>query len=164
MKKPRWRDSGASRDARYVARGHAGRLEFWRNDGGSAQARDAFGTGWCWRGEPAVLQLDVQDGIVQSSEYPNAFERIAGALDATGSGDVWLMARPGCEFNVRGGKAHVGGGSHGALHALDSLSVLLAGGPQSPSLPAVMRSVDIAPMCMELLQLPMRYKVGEPRT
>ena len=159
-----WRDSGASRDARYVARGHAGRLEFWRNDGGSAQARDAFGTGWCWRGEPAVLQLDVQDGIVRSSEYPNALERIAGALDATGSGDVWLTARPGCEFNVRGGKAHVGGGSHGALHALDSLSVLLAGGPQSPSLPAVMRSVDIAPMCMELLQLPMRYKVGEPRT
>ena len=158
-----WRDSVADAH-RYVARSQRGRLEFWRSDNGSAQVHDAFGTGWHWRGEPETLHLDVQDGVVQSSDYPNAFERIAGALDASGSGDVWLTAQPGCEFNVRGGKAHVGGGSHGALHALDSFSVALVGGPHSPSLPAMMRSVDIAPMCMELLRLPMRYKVGAPRT
>jgi hypothetical protein len=157
-----WRNSGRERIS-YVIESQHGRLEFWRGSGGAAQARDAFCAEWSWRGEPQALKLDVQQGVVQSAEYPNAFERIAGALDASGSGDVWLTARPGCEFEVRGGKAHVGGGSHGSLHALDSSSLALIGGPQSPELPQVMRSVDIAPICMELLEQPMRYRVGDPR-
>jgi hypothetical protein len=28
----------------------------------------------------------------------------------------------------------------------------------------MLRSVDIAPLCMELLGVPMRYRVGEPRS
>jgi hypothetical protein len=148
---------------RYIVDSAHGRLEFWRGTDGTTHARDAFGTSWSWHGERRALQLDVQDGVVESVEYPNALERIAGALDASGGGDVWLTARPGCEFEVRGGKAHVGGGSHGSLHALDSLSLFVAGGPNVPTAPATMRSVDIAPMCMELLELPMRYKVGDSR-
>ena len=103
------------------------------------------------------------DAVVESTEYPNAFERIAGALDAADSGDLWLTAQPGCEFEVPGGKAHVGGASHGALHALDSLSIAIAGGPGVPKLPQTMRSVDIAPLCMALLGVPMRYRLGDPR-
>jgi hypothetical protein len=30
-------------------------------------------------------------------------------------------------------------------------------------LPDAMRSVDIAPLCMSLLGLPMRYRMGDPR-
>ena len=101
--------------------------------------------------------------LVESMEYPNAFERIAGAIDAADSGDLWLTAQPGCEFEVPGGKAHVGGASHGGLHALDSLSLVIAGGPGVPKLPRAMRSVDIAPLCMALLGVPMRYRVGDPR-
>ena len=68
------------------------------------------------------------------------------------------------EFEVPGGKAHVGGASHGALHALDSLTpVIIAGGPVRPNLPRHLRSIDIAPICMELLGLPMRYQPGAPR-
>ncbi len=75
-----------------------------------------------------------------------------------------MTARPGCEFEVPGGKAHVGGASHGALHALDSLCpVIVAGGAAPKRLPAAMRSVDIAPLCMEILGIPMRYAVGDPR-
>ena len=159
-----WRDrSHGSDDTRYVVESQRGRLEFWRGGDGPESALDDFGAEWSWRGERSALQLDVDEGIVRSVEYPNPLERIAGALDVSDSGDVWLTAQPGSEFNVRGGHAHVGGGSHGALHALDSLSVALVGGPASPSLPASMRSVDIAPLCMEWLGLPMRYKVGEPR-
>jgi hypothetical protein len=147
----------------YVVENQRGRFEFWRGSDGPAHARDPFGTEWSWRGEHAVLQLEVENGIVESEEYPNAFERIAGALEAAQSGEVWLTAAPGCEFEVPGGKAHVGGGSHGALHALDSLSIALAAGPRVPRLPRVLRSVDIAPLCMQLLGLPMRYRVGDAR-
>jgi hypothetical protein len=148
----------------YAAANRHGRLEFWRADGGASRARDEFGTVWSWRGDRAVLRLEVSGRTLDSTEYPNAFERIAGALDLDASGEVWVTAKPGSEFQVPGGDAHVGGASHGALHALDSLSpVIIAGGPVRPRLPRDLRSVDIAPICMDLLALPMRYRPGMPR-
>lgn len=147
----------------YVVESQRGRLEFWRGEDGSRHARDAFGTEWSWSGDEAALQLDVDGASVESTEYPNAFERIAGVLDAPNSGEVWVTAQPGCEFEVPGGVAHVGGASHGALHALESLSLVVVGGAIAPKLPRAMRSVDIAPLCMKLLGLTMRYDVGDPR-
>ena len=147
---------------RYIVDSQRGQLVFWRSGGGGVS--DAFGTQWSWRGDPAALQLQFDEGLVESTEYPNAFERIAGAIDAADSGDLWLTAQPGCEFEVPGGSAHIGGASHGALHALDSLSIAIAGGAGVPPLPRAMRSVDIAPFCMRLLGVPMRYRVGDPRS
>ena len=147
----------------YAVNSPRGRLEFWRGDEGPSHARDAFGTAWSWRGDAAALRLETNDGVVESTEYPNALERIAGVLDAANGGAVWLSARPGCEFEVPGGKAHVGGASHGALHALDSLSIAVMGGGDAPAPPRALRSVDIAPLCMTLLGLPMRYAVGDAR-
>jgi hypothetical protein len=148
---------------RYVVESRRGRMEFWRGEDGATRVCDAFGTAWSWRGDPATLQLE-SDGLrIESTEYPNAFERIAGVLDAPDGADLWLTARPGCEFEVPGGKAHVGGASHGGLHALDSLSIVIAGGQGVPKLPRSMRSVDIAPLCMQLLGSSMRYRVGDPR-
>jgi hypothetical protein len=147
----------------YVAETQRGKIEFWRGDAGAQHASDGFGTEWSWRGTRAALCLEVEGRVLDSIEYPNAFERIAGVLDAPNSGEVWLTAQPGCEFQVAGGKAHVGGASHGALHALDSLSLVIAGGAGVPLLPRRFRSIDIAPLCMEILGMPLRYKVGQPR-
>ena len=47
------------------------------------------------------------------------------ALDCPRSGDVLISAEPGVEFADWGGHDHVGGGSHGSLHATDSLGALL---------------------------------------
>ena len=74
---------------------------------------------------------------------------------------AWLV--PGCEFELPGEVAHVGRGSHGALHALDSFSPVVIGGAGAPKLPRTMRAVDIAPLCVRLLGLPTRYAVGDPR-
>jgi hypothetical protein len=49
------------------------------------------------------------------------------------------------------------------LHALDSLSPVIIGGAGARELPQHMRSVDIAPLCMELLGLSMKYRVGQAR-
>jgi hypothetical protein len=126
--------------------------------------RDAFGGSWCFTAEPGVLDFAVDDGRVSSGDYPNAFERIARALDSEHSGDLWITAKPGAEFQVPGGAAHVGGSSRGSLHALDSLSpVNVAPAGRDSSLPKHLRSIDIAPLCMQLLGLPMRYGIGDPR-
>jgi len=158
-----WRGRHANLPSGYVVGSQRGRLEFWRGRDGGQHAKDAFGTEWAWRGNLAALGLKVNSEILESSEYPNAFERIAGALDAQNSGEIWATAQPGCEFRVPGGEPHVGGASHGALHALDSNSLLVVGGADPPALPEAMRSIDLAPLCMELLGLRMRYRVGDAR-
>ena len=48
---------------------------------------------------------------------------MVGAHDPHRGRDL-LSAAPGYEFADWGGVAHVGGGSHGSLHASDSLGVL----------------------------------------
>jgi hypothetical protein len=146
----------------YTVATSRGTLEFTRTLAGGVP--DAFGGTWEWRGDGSAVGLDHQDGRVSFDRYPNAFERIAGVLDLEHSGELWVTARPGCEFEVPGGKAHVGGASHGALHALDSLSpVIIAGAGASNRLPRALRSIDLAPLCMELLGLTMRYRPGMPR-
>ena len=149
----------------YTVLTHRGRLDFTRGAaGGGTTAVDAFGGAWTWSGEPSALDFDVDGRRIEFGEYPNAFERIAGVLDLDASGEIWITAKPGAEFEVPGGKAHVGGASHGALHSLDSLSpVIVAGGAAPRRLPTHMRSLDIAPLCMQILGVPMRYKVGDPR-
>ena len=153
---------GAARNG-YAARNADGHLEFWRGKEGGETAQDAYGTDWSWRGNLSVLDAHVEDGRLRWNDYPNAFERITGALDAPKSGAVWFTARPGCEFEVPGGKAHVGGASHGGLHALESLCPFVIAGPATVDLPNDMRSVDIAPLCLELLGLPSTLRVGDPR-
>ncbi|HXG89251.1 MAG TPA: alkaline phosphatase family protein [Vicinamibacterales bacterium] len=149
---------------RFVVESQRGRLAFWRgSQGGDAHAEDAYGRTWSWRGDLVVLNGVVEDGQLRWCDYPNAFERLAGALDAKNAARLWVTARPGCEFEVPGGEAHVGGASHGGLHALESLSLLLIAGPEKLTLPEQFRSVDIAPLCLNLLDIPSSVRVGDPR-
>ena len=70
------------------------------------------------------------------------------------SGQLWATARPGHEFAVPEAKVHTGGGSHGSLHRLDSLTALfMVGAPEHLSLPAQPRIVDIAPLALVVLGL-----------
>ena len=147
----------------YTVSTQRGRLEFARA-AASATGTDAFGGNWTWCGDAGALGLEQDRTTILFTDYPNAFERIAGALDLDKSGEIWATAKAGCEFEVPGGEAHVGGASHGALHMLDSLSpVIVAGGTTRHRLPRHMRLVDIAPLCMQILGVPMRYQVGDPR-
>ena len=149
--------------AGYTVWSPRGRMEFARG-GASPSGSDVFGNAWTWSGDAAALAVEQDGATILFSDYPNAFERIAGALDLDQSGEIWCTAKPGCEFEVPGGEAHLGGASHGALHTLDSLSpVIVAGGGVEHVLPRHMRLVDIAPLCMTLLGVPMRYGVGDPR-
>jgi predicted AlkP superfamily pyrophosphatase or phosphodiesterase len=82
-------------------------------------------------GEPSELLDDVPGGV----------ERAWSALQNPNAGDVLVSAAPGLEFADLAGRHHVGGGSHGSLHAGDSEVPMLTIG-----IDAVPRSiVDVAP-------------------
>ena len=150
--------SGASGYTVATARG---RLEFWRGDRTSHSARDAFDTAWTWRGDIEAADLQQDGRRIAWAEYPNAFERLAGVLDLEKSGEIWMTAQPGCEFQVPGGSGHLGGASHGALHRLDSDSItIVAGGPLHLTLPSDLRVVDLFNLSLQVLGLPVTARSG----
>ncbi len=112
-----------------VIEGASGALRFSparEADGeGPAPVRDARGGRWNIEGDLAVLAATVLDGVLQTPAYPDALGRVWAALTCATSGDVLLSAAPGWEFPDWGGQHHIGGGSHGSLHATDSLGALV---------------------------------------
>jgi hypothetical protein len=96
---------------------------------------DARGERWSVEGDLSLLGLQVRDGRVGSAVYPDALGRVWAALRCRTAGEVLASARPGYEFLDWGGAHHVGGGSHGSLHANDSLGSLLwcGTGPEADS-------------------------------
>jgi hypothetical protein len=150
------------RDHLFIA-SSKGVLEFWRGATGARHARDAFGSTWSWIGELEVVDAHVEDGELGWKDYPNAFERIAGILEHENSATMWVTAKPGCEFEVPGSAAHIGGSSHGGLHALESYCPLIVAGPERVTLPKHIRTVDVAPLCLNLLGVPSKHRVGEAR-
>jgi hypothetical protein len=111
---------------------------------------DARGARWSIEGDADLLGLKVQDGQVRSATYPDALGRVWSALRCHTTGEVLASARPGYEFLDWGRAHHVGGGSHGSLHANDSFATLLwcgTGPEKSAREQWALR--DITPMVLE---------------
>ena len=90
-----------------------------------ATVADVRGSRWNIEGDHAAIEARLEDGVMDSEAYPDAFGRVWAALGAPHAGDFILSLEPGYEAVDWGGVSHAGGGSHGALHAGDSLGPLL---------------------------------------
>jgi len=89
---------------------------------------DARGGRWSVDGDLDLLGLKIEDDRIRSATYPDAMSRVWSALRCSTAGEVLASARPGYEFLDWGGAHHVGGGSHGSLHANDSNAALIWAG------------------------------------
>ena len=93
--------------------------------------------------------------MLLSPDYPDALARVWSALMCPTSGEVLLSASPGWEFADWGRQAHVGGGSHGSLHASDSLGALVIHGAELPDpAPAQWAIRDVAAVALSHFGLP----------
>ncbi len=112
---------------------------------------DLRGEQWSVEGDLDVLGLHAADGRVRSDRYPDALARVWSALRCRTAGEVLASAKPGYEFLDWGGSHHVGGGSHGALHANDSLGSLLwcGTGPDDVAAREQWTLRDIVPMILD---------------
>ena len=86
---------------------------------------DRRGLGWTLEGEEGVLGLERSEGIADSEQFPDALARLWSAHHSPYAADVLLSATPGHELVDWGGTTHIPGGSHGSLHASDSLAPML---------------------------------------
>ena len=112
---------------------------------------DLRGGRWEVEGELSVLAAQVEDGRLHSDDYPDPLARVWSALAAPNAGDFVLSLAPGFEAVDWGGVTHAGGGSHGALHAGDSLGPLLfvGCGPESSGEREQWALRDVAPVVLE---------------
>lgn len=156
-----WRESREDGDEFHVATRDRGAVQFRPVSAGANTVRDEYGGHWSIRGEPLALDMRVADGEIRYGEYPNALERLANDLDDPRAGRVWATARPGYEFRIPGQSVHHRGGSHGTLHALDSIvPLLICGAPDRPPLQTTPRIVDVTPLCAEVLGMPFEPRPG----
>ncbi len=107
-------------------------LRFRRDPDGDPDRR---GSRWRLAGEPGALALEQAGGALASEAYPNALERVDQILHCVNAGEVVISAARGVEFTDAGGSHHLGGGSHGALGAEESLVPLVTVGVDRVSLP-----------------------------
>jgi len=112
---------------------------------------DLRGGSWEVDGDLDALEASVQDGRLRSETYPDPLARVWSALAAPHAGDFVLSLAPGFEAVDWGGVSHAGGGSHGALHAGDSLGPLLfvGCGPESAAEREQWSLRDVAPAVLE---------------
>ena len=94
---------------------------------------DLRGERWSVEGDLDLLALSTREGRVDSAIYPDALGRVWAALRCRTAGELLVSARPGYEFLDWGGAHHLGGGSHGSLHANDSLGSLIWCGTGPPA-------------------------------
>jgi hypothetical protein len=114
------------------------------------ELRDARGASWSVEGALAVIDARVHDGRLSTPSYPDALGRVWSALICPTSGEVLMSAAPGYEFLDWGRQAHVGGGSHGSLHACDSFGALvMCGTPLPREEPGQWSIRDVAPLVLE---------------
>ncbi len=109
---------------------------------------DLRGGRWELEGKTGVLAARIEDGRLRSEEYPDPLARVWSALSAPHAGDFVVSLALGFEAVDWGGVTHVGGGSHGSLHAGDSLGPLLfvGCGPESVAEKEQWTLKDVAPV------------------
>jgi hypothetical protein len=108
---------------------------------------DARGCTWSVAGALAAIGAELRDELMLSPDYPDALWRVWSALSCPTAGEVLISAAPGYEFIDWGRQAHVGGGSHGSLHASDSLGALILTGLAAPLPERSQWSItDVAPL------------------
>ncbi len=112
---------------------------------------DLRGGRWQVEGDLEALEAGIEDGRLRSDAYPDPLARVWAALGSPHAGDFLLSLAPGFEAVDWGGVTHAGGGSHGALHAGDTLGPLLfvGCGPADPSERDQWALRDVVPAVLE---------------
>jgi hypothetical protein len=139
-----WREDSPDGPVGVLA-GQHGELRFAPGE----EISDLRGRRWHLAGQLGTVDARVEGGLLRSDHYPDVIGRAWDALACPTSGEILLSAAPAYEFCDWGGGHHVGGGSHGSLHASDSLAPLICAGLEGEPLQRRQWSIkDIHPLVL----------------
>ncbi|WP_417898625.1 alkaline phosphatase family protein [Bacillus haimaensis] len=128
-----------------ISEGHDGMLSF--DTGGSLV--DIYQQKWTVEGNADILDLKMENGKIAYGEYPDALARLYGAMHSQDGEFIIADAKPGYEFVGESSPEHSGGGAHGSLHQVDSLSPIIVAGTDKNI--ENLRSVDLKKWVLEVL-------------
>jgi hypothetical protein len=137
-------------------------LHFWPGASGPNTGTDQQGCAWSWAGSLGAVDGRLsQEKTLSFPTYPNAFERIVGVLDCRHSGHLWATARLGHTFGLSSNHSQLSSDAYGSLHYHDSgVPFLIAGAPADVALPVHIRTIDVAPLCLSILDVASPRPVG----
>jgi predicted AlkP superfamily pyrophosphatase or phosphodiesterase len=96
----------------------------------NGEITDRYGERWTVEGDEQVLDLHISEDnkSISFGEFPDVLSRIYGSLYSQEIQMVICTAKPGYEFKSAYAPTHLGGGSHGSLHRIDSTIPLIVSG------------------------------------
>ncbi|AJS59904.1 alkaline phosphatase family protein [Paenibacillus sp. IHBB 10380] len=106
-----------------------------------------------WRVEQDFEVLDLKVNLKNHSldygQYPDALQRLSGALNSHPGEYLVVTAKPGYELADRSSPTHKGGGGHGSLRQEESLIPLIISGTDQK--PQYLRIIDLKSFLLKLL-------------
>ncbi len=113
---------------------------------------DIYGIGWDIDGDFKLLDIRRENTTIMYHDYPDALSRLYGALFSQKAEVIAASAKPSYEFKSKTFPMHVGGGSHGSLHRIDSVVPLLVSGAEKLPQPNI-RLVDLKDYLLHLFNI-----------
>lgn len=113
---------------------------------------DPYRQKWAVEGNLGVLDLntDPSKGSLGYGQYPDALQRLLGALNSHQGEFLVVTAKPGYELADRSSPKHKGGGGHGSIRQQESLIPLIICGTDQK--PQYLRIIDLKPFILKLLK------------
>lgn len=113
---------------------------------------DEYGEKWNIKGDFHLLDVKKDNKKLSFHEYPDALSRLYGAIFSQEIFAIVATAKPSYEFKSKTFPMHLGGGSHGSLHRIDSVVPLLVSGATVDPHPNT-RLVDLKDYILQLLNV-----------
>ncbi|WP_249870635.1 alkaline phosphatase family protein [Oceanobacillus saliphilus] len=110
---------------------------------------DEYGKHWNVEGDLEILDIKKEGNNITFGEYPDALARLHASLFSHEGEYMVVSAKPGYEFKGESSPTHIGGASHGGLHAQDSLVSMIVYGTNSS--PKYLRTVDLKDWLISLI-------------
>lgn len=110
--------------------------------------KDDYQQDWSWAGNQDILDLTISNTNISYGDYPDGLSRLYGALFSHKGEFLIVDAKPGYEFIGESSPEHTGGGAHGSLHKVDTLSPMIVTGTNKSI--ENLRLVDIKEWILEL--------------
>lgn len=136
-------------EEKVIVENHLGKKIVFKKNGNYI---DPHGIKWNIYGDLNLLDIKIDvNNRIKYNLYPDALARLYGAMFSHDDSFYIVTAKPSYEFKSKTFPLHLGGGSHGSLHRVDSIVPLLVVGETNKPVSNI-RIVDLKDYILKILK------------